>query len=79
MSEPPDWNAKTIAEFRANEGRVGGVFEGAPMVLLHHHGRRSGRDYVTPVMYLPDDTEPDASTSSRPREGHPPTPTGTAT
>jgi hypothetical protein len=33
MSEPLDWNAKTIAEFRANQGRVGGVFEGAPIVL----------------------------------------------
>ena len=59
MSEPLDWNAKTVAEFRANEGRVGGNFEGAPMVLLHHHGRTSGREYVTPVMYLPHDTEPD--------------------
>src|ERR1700716_3088501 len=54
-----DWNAKTIAEFRANEGRVGGIFEGAPMVLLHHRGRKSGREYVTPTMYLPHDTEPD--------------------
>src|SRR6266699_3627937 len=59
MSEPLDWNAKTIAEFRANEGRVGGVFEGAPLVLLHHRGRKSGREYVTPVMYLPHDSEPD--------------------
>ena len=59
MSDPLDWNAKTIAEFRANEGRVGGVFEGAPMVLLHHYGRKSGREYVTPTMYLPHDTEPD--------------------
>jgi deazaflavin-dependent oxidoreductase (nitroreductase family) len=59
MSEPLDWNAKTIAEFRENEGRVGGNFEGAPMVLVHHRGRRSGREYVTPVMYLPDETEPD--------------------
>ena len=58
MSEPLDWNAKTIAEFRANEGRVGGVFEGAPMVLVHHRGRKSGREYVTPTMYLPHDTEP---------------------
>ena len=32
MSERLDWNAKTVAEFRANEGRVGGNFEGAPMV-----------------------------------------------
>ena len=59
MSEPLDWNAKTIAEFRANDGRVGGVFEGAPLVLLHHRGRNSGRERVTPVMYLPHDTEPD--------------------
>ena len=59
MSDPLDWNAKTIAEFRANEGRVGGPFEGAPMVLLHHRGRKSGREYVTPTMYLPHDTEPD--------------------
>ena len=48
-----DWNATTIEEFRANEGRVGGTFEGAPLVLLHHRGRKSGQDYVTPVMYLP--------------------------
>ena len=59
MSDTVDWNAKTIAEFRANEGRVGGVFEGAPMVLLLHRGRKSRREYVTPTMYLPHDTEPD--------------------
>ena len=59
MSEPLDWNAKTIAEFRANEGKVGGVFEGAPLALVHHRGRKSGREYVTPVMYVAHDTEPD--------------------
>jgi deazaflavin-dependent oxidoreductase (nitroreductase family) len=59
MSDPLDWNAKTIAEFRANEGRVGGNFEGAPIVLVHHRGRRSGREYVNPMMYLPHDTKPD--------------------
>ena len=53
-----DWNAKTIAEFRANEGRVGGAFEGAPITLVHHRGRKSGRDYVTPMMYLADDGDP---------------------
>jgi deazaflavin-dependent oxidoreductase (nitroreductase family) len=53
-----DWNDKTIAEFRGNEGRVGGPFEGAPMVLVHHRGRTSGRDYVNPLMYLPDDNDP---------------------
>ena len=48
-----DFNDKVIEEFRANEGRVGGPFEGAPMVLVHHVGRRSGEDRVSPMMYLP--------------------------
>jgi deazaflavin-dependent oxidoreductase (nitroreductase family) len=54
-----NWNDKVIAEFRANEGRLGGNFEGAPVVLVHHRGRTSGRDYVNPIMYLPDDNDPD--------------------
>ena len=55
MSDPNDWNSKVIEEFRANGGKVGGQFEGAPMVLIHHNGRRSGREYVNPTMYLPGD------------------------
>jgi deazaflavin-dependent oxidoreductase (nitroreductase family) len=55
MPEANDWNEQTITQFRANEGRVGGPFEGAPMVLVHHRGRKSGREYVTPMMYLPSD------------------------
>ena len=43
MSDTLDWNASTIAEFRANDGRVGGVFAGAPLVLVHHRGRKSRR------------------------------------
>jgi len=54
MPDPNDWNASTIAEFRTNEGRVGGPFEGAPLVLVHHRGRQSQRDYLTPMMYLAD-------------------------
>jgi deazaflavin-dependent oxidoreductase (nitroreductase family) len=49
-----DWNQHIIDEFRANEGRVGGGFEGAPMVLIHHVGRKSGSEYVNPLVYLPD-------------------------
>src|ERR1700756_3374724 len=60
MPDPNDWNASTIAEFRANEGRVGGPFEGAPLVLVHHRGRKSQREYVTPVMYMPDEADNDA-------------------
>jgi deazaflavin-dependent oxidoreductase (nitroreductase family) len=59
MPEPNDWNEKIIAEFRASEGRVGGPFQGAPMLLVHHRGRRSGRAYVNPMMYLPDDGDDD--------------------
>lgn len=54
-----DWNSKVIAEFRANEGKVGGQFEGAPMILVHHHGRKSGTEYVSPMMYLPAEGNPD--------------------
>src|SRR6201991_498709 len=57
MSDALSWNAATIAEFRANEGRVGGNFKGAPMVLVHHRGRKSGREYVSPMMYMPDDAD----------------------
>jgi deazaflavin-dependent oxidoreductase (nitroreductase family) len=49
-----DWNETTIKEFRANEGRVGGVFEGAPLLLLHTTGRRSGTERVNPLMFLAD-------------------------
>lgn len=53
-----DWNTNVITEFRENEGRVGGNFEGAPMVLLHHVGRRSGQEFIAPTMYLADETDP---------------------
>jgi deazaflavin-dependent oxidoreductase (nitroreductase family) len=60
MADRNDWNTKTITEFRANQGRVGGPFEGAPVAILHHRGRKSGREYESPVVYLPD--ERDANT-----------------
>ena len=46
-----DWNAGIIDEFRANDGRVGGMFEGAPLLLLHHVGARTGTERVSPLMY----------------------------
>ncbi|KJK33106.1 hypothetical protein UK23_47570 [Lentzea aerocolonigenes] len=54
-----DFNAKIIEEFRANEGRVGGPFAGAPIVLVHHRGRRTGKESVAPMMYLPHETDAD--------------------
>lgn len=59
MAETSDWNSGVVAEFRANDGRVGGPFEGAPVLLLHHRGRNSGREFVAPVMYLADESDPD--------------------
>lgn len=50
-----DWNATIIEEFRSNAGRVGGYFEGATMLLLHTTGRRTGKEHVTPAVYLPVD------------------------
>ena len=45
-----DWNRQIIEEFRANGGNVGGPFEGAPIVLLHTTGVRSGLDRVSPLV-----------------------------
>lgn len=50
-----DWNDKVIAEFRENGGKVGGNFEGAPLLLLHTTGAKSGEPRVSPVMYLATD------------------------
>ena len=52
MAAGVDRNAGIIAEFRANAGRVGGPFEGAPLLLLTTTGARSGRVRVNPMMYL---------------------------
>ena len=46
-----DWNAGIIEEFRANSGVVGGMFEGMPLVLLHHVGARTGTERVSPLAY----------------------------
>jgi len=46
-----DWNANIIDEFRENKGQVGGMFEGAPLLLLHHTGAKTGTERVSPLMY----------------------------
>jgi deazaflavin-dependent oxidoreductase (nitroreductase family) len=50
----PDWNDQVIDEFRANGGKVGGMFEGMPLILVHHVGAKSGTARVAPLVYLPD-------------------------
>jgi deazaflavin-dependent oxidoreductase (nitroreductase family) len=54
MTNEDDWNGKIIVEFRANQGKVGGNFEGAPILLLHTTGAKSGQERVNPMMYLAD-------------------------
>ena len=51
MSDWNDWNQAVIEEFRTNGGRVGGMFEGSPLLLLHHAGARTGIRRVSPLMY----------------------------
>lgn len=50
-----DWNQQIIDEIRANGGRVGGPFEGAPMILIHHVGAKTGTERVSPLMYFPEE------------------------
>ena len=49
-----DWNEQIKAEFRANAGIVGGPFDGAPMLILHTTGAKSGLERENPLCYLPD-------------------------
>jgi len=53
-SPAEQFNQRTIAEFRAKHGRVGDTFDGAPLLILHTVGARSGQPRITPVMYLAD-------------------------
>jgi deazaflavin-dependent oxidoreductase (nitroreductase family) len=54
-TSPADFNAQIIEEFHANEGRVGGMFEGATLLLLHHTGAKSGRSRINPLGYRSDE------------------------
>jgi deazaflavin-dependent oxidoreductase (nitroreductase family) len=54
-TSPADFNAQIIEEFHANEGRVGGMFEGMPLLLLHHTGAKSGKSRINPLAYQSDE------------------------
>jgi deazaflavin-dependent oxidoreductase (nitroreductase family) len=49
-----DWNTGVITEFRENNGKVGGPFEGAHLLILHTIGAKSGEQRVSPMMYFED-------------------------
>lgn len=53
MADMDNFNEKVIEEFRENDGKVGGMFEGAPVLLLHHAGAKTGTERVNPLMYQP--------------------------
>jgi len=53
-NERNEHNQKIIEEFRANNGKVGGYFEGKTLLLLHTTGAKSGREHVNPVAYVRD-------------------------
>jgi deazaflavin-dependent oxidoreductase (nitroreductase family) len=54
MSEVNDWNKAIIAEFRANSGKVGGMFAGRTLLLLHTIGAKSGQERINPVACVTD-------------------------
>lgn len=54
MSDMDDFNKRVIGEFRDHEGKVGPPFEGAPMILVHHIGAKSGTERITPLMWFAD-------------------------
>jgi deazaflavin-dependent oxidoreductase (nitroreductase family) len=51
MTTAQDFNTPIIEEFRATEGKVGGRWEGKPLLLLHSVGARSGQERINPVAY----------------------------
>ncbi len=53
MTTMNDWNKNIVDEFRTNEGKVGGPFAGAPMIIIHTKGRTSGKEFHNPLVYQP--------------------------
>ena len=55
MDDVNEWNKQIIEEFRANAGKVGGPFEGMPLLILHSTGRKSGKERLNPLVFQPID------------------------
>jgi hypothetical protein len=54
MADVNEWNRHIIEWFRANDGKVGGHFEGVPLLILHTTGARSGQTRMNPLVYQAD-------------------------
>jgi deazaflavin-dependent oxidoreductase (nitroreductase family) len=55
VSDINAWNEQLIESFRIEGGRVGGNFEGVPLLILHSIGARTGAARENPLVYLPID------------------------
>jgi len=53
-ASPGNWNQSVIDEFRANGGKVGGMWTGRPLLLLTTTGAKTGRRHTTPLVYNTD-------------------------
>jgi len=47
-----DFNKSIVDEFRANDGKVGGQFAGANLLLLTTTGAKSGQPRLAPLAYF---------------------------
>ena len=54
MSDHDNFNDKVITEFRANNGKVGGYFANASMLLLTSTGAKSGQTRTSPLVHTTD-------------------------
>jgi hypothetical protein len=53
VTAPNDFNSQIVSEFRANGGKVGGMFASMPMLRLHSTGAQSGQERVSPLGVAP--------------------------
>ena len=66
-----DFNKEIIQEFRANEGAVGGLFEGIPLLLVHTTGAKSGQLRINPTVYFKDREDLIIAASKGGADSHP--------
>ncbi|GHF98135.1 MULTISPECIES: nitroreductase family deazaflavin-dependent oxidoreductase [Amycolatopsis] len=53
-AEMNDFNQQVVAEFRANDGKVGGMFADKNVLLLTTIGAKSGEERLSPLVYTRD-------------------------
>lgn len=66
-----EFNKKVIQEFRANQGKVGGHFEGMDLLLVHTTGAKSGKLRINPTAYAKDGGHPFIIASKGGADTHP--------